>query len=259
MNGKDSQIANLISNYEFIHKDIGTLNKIVDTNYFVISMPKCGTTSLKKGFINLNENVIHTHTNETGYKSLSNGQLLRKNQLGMDSFIQYRLKKNTAPIYIFSGYREPISWYISLSQQFKIELTDSLKENIIYNLKEKSPWKNYLPDEQFRLIEKCAGIKLEDHVFDKEKGFYHIKNGKLNLLLYRIDALSELEKYISENILPGYKLVTGRVNDNSLYVNFKRNFKLSPLQIDEVYNFPYLNYFYKNSAIDALKAKFIQD
>lgn len=252
-------VGNLLKTYKFKHEDIGELNKIIETDYFIISMPKCGTTSLKQGFSKLNLNVIQTHTNDVGYKSLTNGSILKKYNLSLDIFIKYRLLKSERPIYIFSGFREPIAWYLSLAQQFKnVNLDKSINKNIYENVYHKSPWKDYLPSIQFPLIEICSGINIFDYEFDKNEGIVCIKNKNINLILYRVDALSKLEKYISNNILRDYGLISGRINEDNSYLDFKLNFKLDSKTIEKLFDCKYMHHFYNENQIDNLKLKYMQ-
>ena len=124
----------LLRLFTFTHSDIGCLNKIKEIDWFIISIPKCGTTSLAQGLRKFNKHLIQTHTNEKTYRALTNGHLLRAKKVGMEDFIRYRLKKIPKEIFVCSGFRESISWYLSLAYHRNIPLDNNLRKFIVDNM-----------------------------------------------------------------------------------------------------------------------------
>jgi len=96
-------IRECIEKYQFIHPDIGDLNNILQTNYYVISIPRCGTTAITEGLRNLGRKVVHAHINESTYRNITNGHILRANGLGLEHFIRYRIMAGAERIWVFSG------------------------------------------------------------------------------------------------------------------------------------------------------------
>lgn len=247
----------LLKRVAFVHEDIGDLSKLHETDYFIISMPKCGTTSLRLGFQALNKNIIQTHIDDTMFDSLSNGYILRRRNFRLKNLIDYRLRTKQGDIYIFSGYRDPISWYLSLANQFSLSLNGDLKNNLLRNLKEHFPWKQHSAKVEFELLETIVGVKLFDMPFDKVRGIRVQKVGRVTWVVYRLDKLNELENYIRTFINKDFTLINGRVDETDEYLHYKRNFKLSSDIINSIFADEYPKYFFADEQITELKVKYL--
>jgi hypothetical protein len=132
----------------FSHPDIGLLNKASDTDFFVISSPKCGGTAIKRGLERCGHAVIHAHTNITTWDAVSNGDVLRANNVGMEHVLQARLIASSRPLYLFFGYRDPVSWYLSLGAMWR--WVDSVRDDAWFQY-------FYTPEERESLTRSWSG------------------------------------------------------------------------------------------------------
>ncbi len=242
----------------FENEDIGKINSIGNIQYLIISMPKCGTTTIKQGFERVKHDVIHTHTDETCYTSLSNGDILKAKRVGLKQLIEYRLKRNSEKVVIFSGYRDTISWYLSMANQFDIDLDKTLENDIVNNLRLVRPWQNHSPFIQFSIIHDITGINIFDFHFDKEKGFGVIEKENIILVIYKIEGLKNLENYIRERFIRDYALVEGRVASDIQYKRFINGFKVNSTELDEIINNKFMKYFYSEKQILHIKNKYVK-
>jgi hypothetical protein len=228
----------------FYQDDIGNLNKILDTNIFVISLPKCGTTSIREGFKNLNFRVIHCHINSSTFNNISNGDILKENNWGMEHFVKYRLESKPDEITIFSGFRDPVTWYMSMA--FFCNNIPQDSHNFLKNLYSEPPWSTYNFREHFDLIKNITGINIFEYEFDRESGFLILKKDRINLIIYRFDKLKSLETYI-KTLFPDFNLPLCRFTIDPRYKEFKNNFKVSIPDFEKLDNDPYTKYFFGNT------------
>lgn len=244
-----------LKKYSFEQQDIGNLNDVLDTNYFVISIPKCGTTSITDGLRKIGHKVIHAHVNCNTYHNMKHGFVLRDHNWGLEHFVWRRLKKSNK-ITMFSGFRDPISWYLSLYFHHTSNIIPSLQENFYNNLYNEYPWSYYSFGEHFNLIKTCTGIDILEHDFDKENGILVIENDMVKLVLYRLDKIVNLEKYISTNV-PGFSLTRGRINKHDIYKNYVNNFRINQSDVSNLKKDPYVRFFF-GDGFDSIIASFLK-
>jgi hypothetical protein len=235
-----------LKTYEYQQEDIGNLSEIPNTDIFVLSLPKCGTTSIADGFRNLGIKAIHAHTNESTWHYVTNGHILRENGWGMEHFIQHRLRTNPKEITIYTGFRDPISWYLSLMTHYTEILTLELQQNFICNLYNAEPWSSFSYVKQFKLIETCTGINILEHEFDQKNGLTVIKGSGFQLVLFRLDKINNLEAHIKKTT-PEFCLANKRINTSDGYARIKSLFKVSPSDMDMLKADPYVKFFFGDS------------
>lgn len=228
----------------FLNPDIGPLNEALDIDLFVISIPKCGTTAIQRGLERLGRKVIHAHTNRSTYAAFANGDILRSNGLGMETILQARLAANARPLHIFFGYREPVSWYLSLAGQFSLPSDRVSKTGISERIRTEHPWNEYLIEDISRMIARSVGIDILGHVFDHRAGFSLLRNKNASVFVYRFDKITKVRDYIVDYLDSGFVLTRERVNEDVRYLTHKASFFLSSEELEQVYNDRWFQHFY---------------
>jgi len=237
----------LLRNNKFHNPDIGPLNNIAEIDYFVLGMPKCGTTALQRGFERAGHKVIHAHTNQSTFESFPNGSLLKNTSCGMDKFLQLRCQERSKdPVYIFFGYREPVSWYLSMAQYFNIPLNDDLRALTVDRIHCKYPWNHYLISDIADTIGKAVDIHPGRHTFDHKAGYSVISARNVNLVLFRFDRLNSLTNYITRYVEKSFILRYERVSSNPRYLAYGQSFTVPRTILEELYADEYFRTFYND-------------
>jgi hypothetical protein len=239
-----SVAARVFSDVTFSSLDIGPLHEALDIDYFVISIPKCATTAIQRGLERLGRKVIKAHTNESTYAAFANGDVLRKNGLSMENVLKARLAANTRPIYIFFGYREPVSWYLSLASQFRIPFHKLPINRIDIDVISEMPWSGYNINATAHIVFNATGVRIIDHPFDPEIGYTLIKSGNVNIVVYRFGILREIFSFIAKNIDQRFLLTYERVNEDPFYSLYKSTIRLAPDELEWIDKDPWYKHFY---------------
>lgn len=250
MNGQNTSdgvdftaLREVLRNNRFEHKDIGPINELDEIDIFVISPPKCGTTALQRGFERLGRKVLHAHNDSTTYAAFQNGQLLADAGVGLGMMVRYRRLVGRGPIYVFCGYREPVSWYLSVAGHFSLPLDNGLKTEIIQRIANHHPWRLYPFADTRSAIESGVGFDILAQPFDCERGYSIIHCGDVNLILYRYDQIGKLTSYIHREIDDRFTLNPERVNSKESYLDYVRNFRLDLETCQYLYSDPIFNHF----------------
>ena len=244
---------------KFVNEDIGPIGKIATVDKFVISMPKVASTAIQRGFLKLGQDVIHAHNNPTTYDAFPNSDKLRDAGITLERLCQYRDEVNPDPMFFFFGYREPVSWYLSMASQFSLPLDEKLKENILTNISRERPWMKYKFRESQKVVESATGIRLLDGKFDHASGLSVIKRGKISVILYRFDRLHELSQYTRSNIEPRFELNLERINENSAYKAYCQSFRLYRDTLEKLYANPVFSFFYTAEEATRFVEKYAAD
>lgn len=223
----------------------------------MISIPKCGTTALQKGFERIGHSTIHVHNNFTTYEAFINGDMLRRAGIGVETLVMFRRYLSAEPIHIFCGYREPVSWYLSLAGHFGMPFTEDLREKIVGNLRYEYPWNRYKFGDTRRVVEYAAGVKLFAENFDASAGYTILRNGNIHVVLYRLDRMGELENYIKENIDNRFEMKMERVNRDDSYVDFVKRFRLPVETLMTLFSCKVFSYFYDQAESAQLVSKYL--
>lgn len=181
---KYKTISRLLSENLFENKDIGPINDIASVNEFIISIPKCATSSLQRGFESIGHSVIHAHNNSTTYEAFVNGDLLRRAGIDLEALVGFRQSQSKHSIHFFVGYREPVSWYLSLAGHFGIPLTEELNRQIDSNLDHAYPWSKYKFSSTQNVVEKASGIHLFSKSFNHQSGYVVLNRLNVTVVLY---------------------------------------------------------------------------
>jgi hypothetical protein len=162
----------------------------------------------------------------------------------MAAILQARLAANNRPLHIFFGYREPVSWYLSLAGQFNLSLQLISKENISERIQRHHPWSNYRIDDVAEIFTKSFGINILDHQFDPQTAIGLLNSERATVVVYRFDKLDRVRDYIVENIDDRFVLTRERVNESAQYITDKANFFLPTEEIERVYADHWFRHFY---------------
>jgi hypothetical protein len=168
---KYKKINGLLADIKFENNDVGPLNEVGSVNKFGISIPKCGTTAVQRGFERIGHQVIHAHNNPTTYEAFVNGNLPKDAGISLETLVRFRRRLSTEPIHFFFGYREPISWYLSLAGHFGMPMTEDLRTDILCRLHNGHPWNKYRLADARKVVERASGLDLFAKSFDKRAGY----------------------------------------------------------------------------------------
>jgi len=237
----------LLCKHKFHNPDIGPLNNIAEIDYFVLGMPKCGTTALQRGFERAGHKVIHAHTDQSTFEAFPNGSLLKNASCGMDKFLRLRCQERSKnPVYIFFGYREPVSWYLSMAHHFNIPLNDNLRALTVDRIHCKYPWNHYLISDIADTIGKGVDIYPGQHTFDHKVGYSVISARNVNLVLFRLDRLDSLANYIIRHVEKNFILRHERVTSDPRYIAYRQSFTVPRTILEELYADEYFRKFYND-------------
>lgn len=219
-------VRGLLGAAQFQNVDVGPLNDALAVDNFVVSIPKCGTSAIQRGLDRIGRPVIHVHTDMSTFAAFPNGNLLRNNDLGMANIIRARIAAKPERLNIFFGYRDPVSWYLSVAGHFGLALDDHLRDSTIRNMEFHYPWCNYRIDEIAAIVRGALGINVLDFPFDAEAGLSRIVTPAADVVLYRFDRLDAVRDHIVRHIDERFALRGERVNEDPAYVAYRDAFKL---------------------------------
>jgi hypothetical protein len=253
----DKVVSRVLSENLFENKDVGPINEIGTVSKFVISIPKCATTALQRGFERIGHPVIHAHNNTTTYEAFANGDLLRRARIDLETLVRFRRNQSKEPIHFFFGYREPVSWYLSLAGHFGMALTENLSREIDRNIRYAYPWNKYEFRDTQKIVERASGIRLFTGSFDNHAGYTVLRRRNIHVILYRADRMRDVEGYIKENIDYRFEMSDDRVNLDPSYMGFIERFRLPAQTLLNIYSSNIFAYFYDRSEAAQLIAKYV--
>ncbi|MGB3462376.1 MAG: putative capsular polysaccharide synthesis family protein [Rhodanobacter lindaniclasticus] len=94
-----------------------------------------------------------------------------------------------------------------------------------------------------------CGLDIYAHDFDHENGYVRLRNGAVDLFLYRQEDIGKLEGPLAEFLgLPDFKLSWSNASDTKgyreAYKHLMRNFVLSRTVLEELYETKYMRFFF---------------
>jgi len=241
------------------HSDIGNLDNIESTNFFIISMPNCGTTSLYGAFNRIEVHcALRVHSNYTLVKALNTDQTI-------ESIIKRR-DKIDAPFLILSPYREPISRKISQYYQYGLPTNKPFeqKEQEIKNfclgdfsLFKEGDKTEIDEDNVYDTIQRATEINMFDDYSSPGKAYYRKKRENLQIIYFTLSNILEIEKYIKANLLPNFNMLHEKQSGNiSEFFKIRDNICFTKEELDKIYDNKYCLFFYNNDQLTALKKKY---
>ena len=235
----------------------------------IYQMGKVGSTSLIKSILDFKIQPIQIHrlfftNNEV---KLNIRRIIVKLKMHLDIFIhQYILRKR---IKIITGYRDPMARNVSTFFQH-LNRNYSKKEIASINYKELIDDFSHstffdTPNNWFDIeLKRKFGIDILKNSFDKEKGYSIITNKKVDVFVYRLDKLNQLEEEIGMFLnIKNFKLTGANIGSEKsyaqLYIDFKKNYTPSDTLIKKLYTSKTINHFYSSKDIELLKNKWIKN
>ncbi len=151
-----------------------------------------------------------------------------------------------------TGVRDPLSFGLSMYYQANPHrTTEDMEEAALYVIKAVSTYGSYIVNQ----YAKVTGIKILDHPFDYEKNYTIIKEGNVQVLVYRLEDLPQIFTAAMEEYLGvgGLNLLQVNVGTEKKYgqaykeardqLRFKRSF------LDKVYSMREVRHFYSEEEI----------
>lgn len=170
-------------------------------------------------------------------------------------------KDNNDKIKIITGIRDPIARNISAFFQSLSEGNNNNTSNNVL-IEEFFLFANHFTPLYWfeREIRHHFNINIYNHKFNKSKGYSIIEKNGVEIFLYRLDKLDELEKEIgkfldSKNFELKYKNKSNQKWYSEKYYAFKREIKFKESFLNLIYNDDRISYFYTKSEIINFKSK----
>lgn len=236
-------IVRVLENNSFVNPDVGNINDALDVDYWIISIPKCSTTAIQRGLEGIGHPVLHLHTNYSLYGAYPNGHVLEEAGIGVEDLVKARLASSPKKLHCFFGFRDTLSWWVSLAGQFSLDYA-KLQERPDDISRHEFPWDKYSIDDMAAIIREGFGINITDHAFDTEAGISVLEHDRFNLVLYRFDRMDAVETYIKTHIDDRFVMRQERVNVDEKYLEFKSSFRPSDEAVAALNDDDWRSYFY---------------
>lgn len=259
-------------------------DKIVQKNPIVIYQPgKVASVTLLNSILACGQEVVQTHA--LAFRSEFMDNEMKSLYLDFQNAI-----RSEQSIRIISGVREPIQRDISylfehINLPF-VEIYDKFNNDLLLNIQDclnnyfvtKSDGFSHMSPTLIhhmirvnggifqwfeRELEEVYHINILDYPFDRDKGYSIIKKGNIELLIYKVEKLNELEKDIGNFLgIDEFKFKNSNLSKNRDYrYTYKQvldEIQLSENYIDMYYNNQYMNHFYTEKERDIFLKKWVR-
>lgn len=230
-------------------------NKINDIDYFVISMPKCGSTSLYNALRRIYpDSVLGFHADFTLYRLHGDESVTTHSLLSARDLIN-------RPYYVFLPFREPIGRKISQYYQYGKSNRKDI-ETIKREIREfcLGDFSLFSPSDRTEIDEELSytSIYNDPHlpVFDKTLGYVHTTNGNMNVIRYTLLNIKNLERYLQEILSQEFKILVEKKSvDKNWYFEVKNTIKFSDEELDKIYDL-FSSYYYTEDQIKSFKKRY---
>lgn len=229
--------------------------------YWICSIPKTGNTSMKLSLRNYRLNAFTVNLFSVIDKSYQD--------------IRNLLNSLKGNIKIFTMVRDPLAQKISVVFQMKefleiefgtTDLQEIFNRILCYN-------KNILSEEflpyigvnsdfelWFNEMKNVFGIDIFEYNFDIERGYSIIKKDNIEILVLKLEKISELNKIIGNFInIEDFKLNTfndaSHKNYKDNYEIFQKTFKIPENYFQKIYKNKYIEHFYSPDEINNFRDK----
>lgn len=113
-------------------------------------------------------------------------------------------------------------------------------------------------------IKRLFKIDVYSYPFDKEKGYTFIKEGKIELLLIKVEKLNELEDVIGRFLnIQNFRLYNDNVGNQKSYrfalQSYKENFMVSQELLETIYEHEYVKHFYSEQERNGYYRKWLDN
>ena len=220
---------------------------------YYIGVGKSGSKSLMFG---IEDTVAHWHR-ELYFEKIYNTDILSKYHICLYDLVLYIGKKYDFKPLIIESYREPIIRYISMVMQ-DVNMKRKEVENYSGFIRHLSP------DLIKRRINPYS-LKWKDYFnidliteFDRNKNYYYQELENVKLLFLKLEDSKNWDRIIGRS---GYRFKNIKINDSTkrpfavLYQEVLENYKLSEIELDEIYDNKIMKAFYSEEEINTFKNK----
>lgn len=112
-------------------------------------------------------------------------------------------------------------------------------------------------------IKSNLGIDIFEGDFDQESGYTIIEHGNLEIFIYKLEKLNDLEAEIAGFLdMPDYKLINSNITPDkgeyTKYHSFKSRYRLPKSKVDQIYSSKAVKFFYSESEIHQLRNRWIE-
>jgi hypothetical protein len=252
---------------------------------FIYQMGKVGSTSIEGSLEKTNYIVEHAHSL---YEPMTYSMFKKFNSIKFylpwyirlkhkitSGIIKRSIIKHKRNLKVVSLVREPISRNISMFfQDLHIPIFDLAVNNdtrleefssssVFHQLFINSLNQNYGVDWFDLEFFKTFKVNVYDYNFNKDAGYSIINNGNVDIMIIKMEKLSDLEKEVGDFLgLENFKLATnnrgGQKWYGPLYEKFKKEFKPDENFIDNLYTTKYMKHFYTENEIADFKDKWLR-
>lgn len=251
-----------------VNIDSKKISEFIPKVYY-IGNGKCGSTSIKTGFSNIN--VAHWH-NINYFENLYQTKLLSSNNLDLyDLIIYIGNKYNFKPV-IIECLRNTINYEISKifqhikydrNHKYECEFCKIKKYKYENNINDIIKIvKNHIYNEIHALPYSCKMFKKHFNidlllVFDKKLNYYFNKINNVYLLFLKFEDIKNWEKIINNNLPYKFSLKHSNKTADEFYEIIKKNFKYTKKEIEPILESKKISYFYSDNEINFIKKNFI--
>ena len=238
----------------------------------VLTMGKVGTLSISNSLRKIGFNHVHPHSLIFSYPGT---HFLKNIKLPINKHIYFIYKTFTKRIKVFfwksltkkiviiTGVRDPFSRYISAffeqSHYLNFDTNKENYENTLLKLNRHGNFESTL--EWFdKEINKTFGIDIYKHKFNKTEGYQIIKKKNIEIFIFRLDKLNNLENELRDFLAnKKFRLHSHNIlEDNLNYRKIKRSFKFNSCDFEKALSSNYMRHFFDKQDINELKKKWIK-
>ncbi len=226
--------------------------KIEDIDYFLISMSKCGSTSMYNALrrVRPHNTIIGFHSDHTL------DRLYGDNVVTAEYLIRER-KKVSSPFFILLPFREPIGRKISQYYQYANYGSKSFGKIVedIRNLCLGDFSLFHLGEQSEMRVSPL--FKLPPS-FDKELGYNHtIEDGMVNIIRYTLESITDVEKYLKKIFCtPLFSIEKDKVTEDvANYFDVRKSLDFSEEELNKIYG-GLCQYYYTEKQIEKFKERY---
>lgn len=243
--------------------------------YLVFNVGKVGSSTLFYKLLDSGLNAFHAHylTDEYFIKTKSKDKYFLESKSRFDDYLR---SKSDIKLRIITVIRDPIArdvstFFHTLREKLLIQPELGVEMEVDKLLKDFVPChtqsdedhfvtENWFRDE-FSIF---TGINVEEYPFDKSKGYSIIKKKNIELLVIKLEVLSEignqaLNEFIGDGIINLNNLenknVTNNEFDPNLYLRFREQYSIGSETEKKLSDSAFINHFYSKSEIDNFLTK----
>jgi hypothetical protein len=245
-----TSLETILTSHDLFHHDIGRLNDCADVDHWVLSPPKCGTYGLWKSLCSSGLPAFHLHQDQNLWSCFPCLREVPRRSIGILDLLNYRRSRTSRQLVLYFGVRDPISWSLSLADELFASTDSHFLSSAPRHIKS-SPYREYWLTETKQIIDRYLGRDMLQTGFDRVNGFTVIDDHRTRLVLYRLDAIEKLYRYVEEQFGVRRGDDTRR-NGNPAYLRACRTVRLSSREIMECLRLPLVQDFFTKKQLQLI-------